>query len=48
MLDKLTDEQRLDLARYYDEEMLPYFSTVIDNLIEKKQIEMPYGSEIYI
>ena len=48
MLNGLTDEQRQDLARYYDEEMLPYFDSVIESLIEKKQVGMSCESEIYI
>ena len=48
MLKSLTDEQRLDLAKYYDEEMLPYFDSVIKSLIEKKQVGMSCESEIYI
>lgn len=48
MLKSLTNEQKQDLARYYDEEMQPYFDSVIESLIEKKQVGMSCESEIYI
>ena len=48
MLSDLEEEQRKDLERYYDQEMLPCFNEIIQNLIQKKQMAVSNGNESYI